>query len=61
MAENQELPRRRAPTLWLIIAIKLVKGLLFAGLVIVMIPTLVVYILLQERLTKGVTLGALKG
>ena len=34
---------------------------LFAGLVIVMIPTLVVYILLQERLTKGVTLGALKG
>lgn len=36
-------------------------GLLFAGLVIVMIPTLVVYILLQERLTKGVTLGAIKG
>jgi ABC-type glycerol-3-phosphate transport system permease component len=36
-------------------------GLLFAGLVIVMLPTLIVYILLQERLTKGVTLGALKG
>jgi len=36
-------------------------GLLFAGLVIVMLPTLIVYILLQERLTKGVTLGAIKG
>jgi len=36
-------------------------GLLFAGLVIVMLPTLLVYIVLQERLTKGVTLGALKG
>ncbi len=36
-------------------------GLLFAALVIVMLPTLAVYILLQDRLTKGVTLGALKG
>ncbi len=36
-------------------------GLLFAGLVIVMLPTLIVYILLQERLTKGITMGALKG
>src|SRR5262249_48761305 len=36
-------------------------GLMFAGLVIVMLPTLFVYILLQEKLTKGVTLGALKG
>ena len=36
-------------------------GLMFAGLVIVMLPTLIVYILLQERLTKGVTVGALKG
>ncbi len=36
-------------------------GLLFAGLVIVMVPTLVVYILLQQRLTKGITMGALKG
>ncbi|MGC8669217.1 MAG: carbohydrate ABC transporter permease [Chthonomonadales bacterium] len=36
-------------------------GLLFAALVIIMLPTLLVYILLQERLTKGVTLGALKG
>jgi ABC-type glycerol-3-phosphate transport system permease component len=36
-------------------------GLMFAGLVIVMLPTLIVYMLLQERLTKGVTVGALKG
>jgi ABC-type glycerol-3-phosphate transport system permease component len=36
-------------------------GLMFAGLVIVMVPTLVVYILLQRQLTRGITLGALKG
>lgn len=36
-------------------------GLLFAGLVIAMLPTLGVYILLQERLTRGITVGALKG
>lgn len=36
-------------------------GLLFAGLVITMLPTLLVYILLQERLTRGITVGALKG
>jgi len=36
-------------------------GLLFAALVISMIPTLIVYILLQEKLTRGITLGALKG
>ena len=36
-------------------------GLMFAGLVIVMIPTLIVYATLQERLTKGITVGALKG
>jgi len=36
-------------------------GLMFAGLVIVMIPTLIVYAALQERLTKGITVGALKG
>ena len=36
-------------------------GALFAGLVIVMIPTLIVYICLQDRLTKGITAGALKG
>ena len=36
-------------------------GLMFAGLVIVMLPTLIVYMILQERLTKGVTVGALKG
>lgn len=35
-------------------------GLLFAGLVIAMLPTLLVYILLQERLTKGITVGAIK-
>jgi N-acetylglucosamine transport system permease protein len=36
-------------------------GLLFAGLVIAMLPTLLVYILLQEKLTKGITVGAVKG
>jgi ABC-type glycerol-3-phosphate transport system permease component len=36
-------------------------GLMFAGLVITMLPTLVVYIFLQEKLTKGITIGALKG
>jgi len=36
-------------------------GLMFAGLVIVMIPTLIVYLVLQRQLTKGITMGALKG
>ena len=36
-------------------------GLLFAALVIAMLPTLIVYIILQEKLTKGITVGALKG
>jgi N-acetylglucosamine transport system permease protein len=36
-------------------------GLMFAGLVIILIPTLVIYILLQRQLTRGITLGALKG
>jgi len=36
-------------------------GLLFAGLVISMAPTLIVYMFLQEKLTRGITVGALKG
>ncbi len=36
-------------------------GLLFAGLVIAMLPTLIVYLFLQEHLTRGITVGALKG
>ena len=36
-------------------------GLMFAGLVIVVVPTLCVYMFLQKRLTSGITLGALKG
>ncbi len=36
-------------------------GLLFAALVIVIVPTLAVYIVLQFRLTSGITVGALKG
>lgn len=36
-------------------------GLMFAGLVIVILPTLLVYGLLQRQLTRGITLGALKG
>lgn len=36
-------------------------GLMFAGLVIVLLPTLAVYLLLQRQLTRGITVGALKG
>ncbi len=36
-------------------------GLMFAGLVIVLLPTLLVYIVLQRQLTRGITVGALKG
>jgi len=36
-------------------------GMLFAGLVIVAGPILVVYVLLQKHLIKGITAGALKG
>ena len=36
-------------------------GMLFAGLVIVTIPILIIFIALQKQLVKGVTAGALKG
>lgn len=36
-------------------------GMLFAGLVIVTVPILVVFIALQKHLVKGVTAGAVKG
>ena len=36
-------------------------GMAFAGLVLIMLPTLIVYIVLQRHITKGITLGALKG
>ena len=36
-------------------------GQLYAGLVIVMLPTLILYILVQKKLTQGMTLGGLKG
>lgn len=36
-------------------------GTLFAGLTIVMVPTLIVYIVFSKKLTSGITLGALKG
>lgn len=36
-------------------------GALFAGLVIVMVPTLVGYIAFQRRITAGLTAGAVKG
>ncbi len=36
-------------------------GMAFAGLVLMMVPTLSVYALLQRHLTKGITVGALKG
>lgn len=36
-------------------------GRLYAGLVIVMIPVLILYCFVQTNLTKGVTMGGLKG
>ncbi|MSS62333.1 carbohydrate ABC transporter permease [Velocimicrobium porci] len=36
-------------------------GRLYAGLVIVMLPTLVLYICVQKKLTEGMSLGGLKG
>ena len=36
-------------------------GQLYAGLVIVMLPTLILYILVQKKLTQGMRLGGLKG
>lgn len=36
-------------------------GALFAGLVIVMAPTLLIYLLFQRQITEGLTAGALKG
>ncbi|SCP95487.1 carbohydrate ABC transporter permease [Anaerobium acetethylicum] len=36
-------------------------GQLYAGLVLVMLPTLILYILVQKRLTEGMSLGGLKG
>jgi N-acetylglucosamine transport system permease protein len=35
-------------------------GAMFAGFVIILIPTFVVYILFQSKLTEGITVGALK-
>jgi len=36
-------------------------GQLYAGLVIVMLPTLILYMLVQKKLTQGMSLGGLKG
>lgn len=36
-------------------------GMAFAGLVLMMLPTMAVYALLQRQVTKGITVGALKG
>lgn len=36
-------------------------GAMFAGLVIVMLPTMIFYALVQKRLTSGLSLGGLKG
>ncbi len=36
-------------------------GKMYAGLVIVMLPTLVLYILLQKKLTEGLSIGGVKG
>ena len=36
-------------------------GLMYAGLVVVMLPVLILYICVQKQLTEGMTLGGLKG
>jgi len=36
-------------------------GALFAGLVIIVVPTLVVYMIFQRQITEGLTAGAIKG
>lgn len=36
-------------------------GQMYAGLVLVMLPTLILYILVQKKLTQGMTMGGLKG
>ncbi len=36
-------------------------GTLYAGLVLVMLPTLILYMCVQKKLTKGMTVGGLKG
>lgn len=35
-------------------------GIIFAGIVIVMVPTLIIYITLEQHLTRGLTMGANK-
>ena len=36
-------------------------GVMYAGLVLVMLPTLILYILVQKKLTEGMTVGGVKG
>lgn len=36
-------------------------GIMYAGLVMVMLPTLILYICVQNKLTQGMTVGGLKG
>lgn len=36
-------------------------GIMYAGLVLVMIPTLILYICVQKKLTEGMTAGGVKG
>lgn len=36
-------------------------GMMYAGLVMVMLPTLILYICVQKQLTQGMTMGGLKG
>ena len=35
-------------------------GVMYAGLVIAMVPTLILYIIVQKKLTQGMSLGGLK-
>ena len=35
-------------------------GVMYAGLVIVMIPTLILYICVQKKITQGMSIGGMK-
>ena len=36
-------------------------GQMYAGMVMVMVPTLILYMCVQKKLTQGMTIGGIKG
>lgn len=58
--ERQTLPQGIA-NLLVVMDYRSQWGAVFAGLAVILLPTLVVYLLLHRRITAGMTIGALKG